>query len=75
MEEEEQWNIEDAEIDADDLSDSGEESEEHDSDNVVFYSDMDDDDDEEDEDRGSGPENDIFSSSPKIIFECSNLLY
>jgi len=25
--------------------------------------------------RGSGPENDIFSSSPKIIFECSNLLY
>jgi hypothetical protein len=25
--------------------------------------------------EGSGPENDIFSSSPKIIFECSNLLY
>jgi hypothetical protein len=25
--------------------------------------------------RGSGPENDIFSSSPKIIFECSNLLF
>jgi hypothetical protein len=25
--------------------------------------------------RGSGPENDIFSSSPKIIFEYSNLLY
>ena len=25
--------------------------------------------------RGSGPENDIFSSSPKIIFESSNLLF
>ncbi len=25
--------------------------------------------------RGSGPENDIFTSSPKIIFECSNLLF
>ncbi len=28
-----------------------------------------------DSSRGSGPENDIFSSSPKIIFEYSNLLY
>jgi hypothetical protein len=52
VEEEEQWDVEDAEIDPDDLSESGEESEEHDSDDVVFYSglDIDDDDDEDDED-------------------------
>lgn len=49
VEEEEQWNMEDAEIDPCDLSDSGEESEEHDSDDVNFYSGADDDDDDEEE--------------------------
>jgi hypothetical protein len=29
----------------------------------------------EQKDRGSSPENDIFSNGPKIISECSNLLY
>jgi hypothetical protein len=36
VEEEEEWDIDDAKIDVDDLSESGEESEEHDSDDVNF---------------------------------------
>jgi hypothetical protein len=49
VEEEEQWDPEEATIDIDDLLESGKESEEHDSDNVVFYLDMDNKDEEEDE--------------------------
>lgn len=46
IEEEEQWDPHGADIDVYALSDSGEESEEHDSDDVNFYSDEDDDDDD-----------------------------
>lgn len=41
VKEEEQWDPVDANINFDALSDSGEESKEHDSDNVNFYLDMD----------------------------------
>jgi hypothetical protein len=41
VKEEEQWDPEDTNINVDALSDSGEESEEHDSNDVIFYSDMD----------------------------------
>jgi hypothetical protein len=52
VEEEEQWDPEEATIDIDDLSESGKESEEHDSDDLCFYSDMDnEDEDEEDDDN------------------------
>ena len=44
VEEEEQWDPEDADIDVYSLSDSGEESEEHDSDDVCFYTEDDNDD-------------------------------
>ena len=54
VEEEEEWDIDDAKIDVDDLSESGEESEEHDSDDVNFYSEMDDDDDDEDDNEEAG---------------------
>jgi hypothetical protein len=37
VEEEEQWDPEDSIVRSDDVSDSGEESEEHDSDGVIFY--------------------------------------
>ena len=43
VKEEEQWDPEDADIDVNNLSDSREESEEHDSDDVNFYSNVDDD--------------------------------
>ncbi len=49
VEEEEQWDPEDADIDVNSLSDSGEESEEHDSDVVNFYTDVDDADDVSDD--------------------------
>jgi Mg2+ and Co2+ transporter CorA len=49
VEEEEQWDPEEATIDIDNLSESGEESEEHDLDDVCFYSDMENKDDEEDD--------------------------
>jgi hypothetical protein len=42
VEEEEEWDIDDAKIDVDALLESGKESKEHDSDNVNFYSEMDD---------------------------------
>jgi hypothetical protein len=45
VEEEKEWDSEDAKVDVDALSESGEESEEHDSDDVCFYSDDDNDDD------------------------------
>ena len=48
VEEEEQWDPEEATITIDDLSESGEESEEHDSDDVCFYSDMDNEDGDKD---------------------------
>ena len=57
VEEEEQWNMEDAEIDPCDLSDSGEESEEHSSDDVNFYSDVEDDDDEDDDEEEDDDDN------------------
>lgn len=60
VEEEEQWDIEASQIDPDDLSDSGEESEEHDSDDVVFYSGMDDDDDEDDDDDDDNEKVDAY---------------
>lgn len=50
VEEEEQWDPESADMDVYSLSDSGEESEEHDSDDVNFYSDVDDDADDVSED-------------------------
>jgi hypothetical protein len=49
VEEEEEWDINDAKIDVDALLESGEESEEHDSDDVNFYSEMDDDDDDDED--------------------------
>ncbi len=51
VEKEEQWDPEEATIDINDLWESGEESEEHDLDDVVFYSDMDNEDEEEDGDN------------------------
>ena len=49
VEEEEEWDYADAKVDVDALSDSGEESEEHDLDDVCFYSDEDNDDDDDDD--------------------------
>jgi hypothetical protein len=60
VEEEEQWDPEEATIDINNLSDSGEESEEHDSDDVCFYSDMDNEDEEEDDDNNNDGDNDNF---------------
>ena len=57
VEEEEQWNMEDAEIDPCDLSDSGEESEEHSSDDVNFYSDGEDDDEDDDKEEDNDDDN------------------
>ena len=45
MDEEKEWDFDDANVHLDALSDSGEESEEHDSEDVCFYSDEDDNDD------------------------------
>jgi hypothetical protein len=45
VEEEKEWDSDDAKVDVDALSESGEESEEHDSDDVCFYSDNHNDDD------------------------------
>jgi hypothetical protein len=45
VDEEKEWDSDDAKVDVDALSKSGEESEEHDSDDVCFYSDDDNDDD------------------------------
>jgi len=45
VEEEKEWDSDHANVDVDALSESGEESEEHDSDDVCFYSDEDDNDD------------------------------
>jgi hypothetical protein len=47
VEEEKEWDYDDAKVDVDALSESGEESEEHDSDDVCFYSDVDNDDDDD----------------------------
>ena len=44
VDEEREWDSDDADVDVDALSESGEESEEHDSDDVCFYSEDDDDD-------------------------------
>jgi len=44
VDEEREWDSDDAHVDVDALSESGEESEEHDSDDVCFYSENDDDD-------------------------------
>ena len=52
VEEEEEWDYADAKVDVDALSDSGEESEEHDSDDVCFYSDEDNDDGDNDDNIG-----------------------
>ena len=60
VEEEEQWDPEEATIDIYDLSDSGEESEEHDSDDVCFYSDMDKEDDKDDNDNANDGDDDEF---------------
>ena len=56
VEEEEQWDPEDSNVRPDDVSDSGEESEEHDSDDVNFYSDAEDEseDDDDDEENTTG---------------------
>jgi uncharacterized small protein (DUF1192 family) len=56
VEEEEQWDPEDSNVRPDDISDSGEESEEHDSDDVKFYSDAEDEseDDYDDEENTTG---------------------
>jgi hypothetical protein len=45
VDEEKEWDSNDAKVDVDTLSESGEESEEHDLDDVCFYSDNDNDDD------------------------------
>ncbi len=45
VDEEKEWDSDDAKVDVDALSESGEESEEHDSDDVCFYSDDDNNDD------------------------------
>ncbi len=47
VKEEKEWDYDDAKVDVDALSESGEESEEHDSDDVCFYSDEDNDDDDD----------------------------
>jgi hypothetical protein len=47
VEEEKEWDYDDAKVDVDALSESGEESEKHDSDDVCFYSDKDNDDDDD----------------------------
>jgi hypothetical protein len=44
VDKEKKWDSNDAKVDVDALSESGKESEEHDSDDVCFYSDNDDDD-------------------------------
>ncbi len=56
VEEEEQWDPEDSNVRHDDVSDSGEELEEHDSDDVNFYSDAEDEseDDNDDEENTTG---------------------
>ena len=51
VKEEEQWDPKDTNINVDALSDSGEESEEHDSNDVIFYSDMDANSNDEDDDN------------------------
>ena len=60
VEEEEAWNIREAKVDFDALSESGEESEEHDSDDVNIYlgleDDDEDDDDEDDDDDDKDPD-------------------
>jgi hypothetical protein len=53
VEEERQWDPEEATIDIDNISESGKESEEHDSDDVCFYSVMDNKDKEEDDDNNN----------------------
>ena len=56
VEEEEQWDPEDSNVRPDDVSDSGEESEEHDSDDVNFYSNSEDEseDDNDEEENTTG---------------------
>jgi hypothetical protein len=56
VEEEEQWDPEDSNVRHDDVLDSGEELEEHDSDDVNFYSDAEDEseDDNDDEENTTG---------------------
>jgi hypothetical protein len=86
VEEEEQWDPEDSNVRPDDVSDSGEESEEHDSDDVNFYSDAedesedDDDDDEEENTTGkcgnyndSNMHGDILKEVAKLEHEIKNL--
>ncbi len=57
VEEEEQWDPEEATIDIDDISESGEESEEHDSDDICFYSNMDNEDKDKEEDNDNDNDN------------------
>jgi hypothetical protein len=52
VEEEKEWDYDDAKVDVDALSESGEESEEHDLDDVCFYLDEDNDDDDDDKSIG-----------------------
>jgi hypothetical protein len=52
VEEEKEWDYDDAKVDVDALPESGEESEEHDSDDVCFYLDKDNDDDDDDQSIG-----------------------
>ncbi len=66
VEEEEQWDPEDSNVSADAVLDSGEELEEHDSDDVNFYSDMEDEADDEDDD-----DNDLIGNNGKV--EDSNI--
>lgn len=56
VDEEEQWDPEDSNVASDDVSDSGEESEEHDSDDVSFYSNAEDESDDNDDDEGNTTE-------------------
>jgi hypothetical protein len=63
VEEEMEWDSDHANVDVDALSKSGEESEEHDSDDVRFYSDGDDNDNVDDID--------LSSENPRNPFELS----
>jgi len=59
VEEEEAWDMNNANIDVDALSNSGEESEERDSDDVNFYSDADEDSDNDEDDSKTGKADDV----------------
>jgi hypothetical protein len=70
VEEEEKWDYADAKVDVDALSDSGEESEEHDLDYVCFYLDEDNDDDDDDDNIGLSFEESKQQQREQALQQC-----